>query len=139
MDMDRVVKGSPWTFNNHLLLLHSLQPGEDPLLVPLIFLQFWDQIHDIPAGYYSEALAKQLGEFIGLFLEYDGANMGKGYLNFLSVGIQLNVKSPLKRKKQIMFYGNKSYIRFKYERLTPFCFYCGCLGHSDSFCEAKMR
>ncbi|PPR89420.1 hypothetical protein GOBAR_AA31262 [Gossypium barbadense] len=23
---------------------------------------FWDQIHDIPAGYYSEALAKQLGK-----------------------------------------------------------------------------
>ncbi|KAK5812389.1 hypothetical protein PVK06_027818 [Gossypium arboreum] len=25
MNMDRVLKGSPWTFNNHLLVLHKLQ------------------------------------------------------------------------------------------------------------------
>ncbi|MFQ6647702.1 hypothetical protein Gotur_021921 [Gossypium turneri] len=29
--------------------------------------------------------------------------------------------------------------RFKYERLTLCCFYCGRLGHNDSFCEAKME
>ncbi|MBA0879731.1 hypothetical protein Goshw_007737 [Gossypium schwendimanii] len=28
--------------------------------------------------------------------------------------------------------------RFKYERLSLFCFYYGRLGHSDSFCEPKM-
>lgn len=42
-DMDRVLKGSPWTFNNHLLLLHHLKKGEDPLKVPLIFTIFWVQ------------------------------------------------------------------------------------------------
>ncbi|MBA0800664.1 hypothetical protein Gohar_011085, partial [Gossypium harknessii] len=31
-DMERVLKGSPWTFNNHLLLLHKLQLTEDPLI-----------------------------------------------------------------------------------------------------------
>ncbi|MBA0834131.1 hypothetical protein Goarm_006511, partial [Gossypium armourianum] len=31
MDLERVLKGSPWAFNNHLLMLHHLRDGEDPL------------------------------------------------------------------------------------------------------------
>ncbi|KAG8483361.1 hypothetical protein CXB51_023181 [Gossypium anomalum] len=37
-----------------------------------------------------------------------------------------------------MFNGRCLYVKFKYERLSLFCFYCGRLGHNDSFCEAKM-
>lgn len=38
-----------------------------------------------------------------------------------------------------MCYGTRSYVRFKYERLSLFCFYCGRLGHSDSFYELRME
>ncbi|KAH1057331.1 hypothetical protein J1N35_035396 [Gossypium stocksii] len=41
----------------------------------------------------------------------------------------------LVRRVQIRDLGEK---RFKYERLSLFCFYYGRLGHSDSFCKAKM-
>lgn len=34
--------------------------------------------------------------------------------------------------------GNCTYVTFKYERLTLFCFFYGRLGHSDSFCQARM-
>lgn len=71
-------------------------------------------------------------------MEYDGSNLGKENQNFMRISVQINIKRPPKRKKQIMFFGNCSYVRFKYERLSLFCFYCGRLGHSDSFCEAKM-
>lgn len=30
MTIEMVLKSSPWTCNNHLLLLHKLQRGEDP-------------------------------------------------------------------------------------------------------------
>ncbi|MBA0711378.1 hypothetical protein Golax_010569, partial [Gossypium laxum] len=42
-----------------------------------------EEIHDAPAGFFSEVLAKQLGDFLGKFLEYDGADLGKGFRNFL--------------------------------------------------------
>ncbi|MBA0609088.1 hypothetical protein Godav_021211 [Gossypium davidsonii] len=32
--------GTPWTFNNHLLVLHRLRDGEDPNIVPLVFMDF---------------------------------------------------------------------------------------------------
>lgn len=67
MDLERVIKGSPWTFNSHLLLLYKLNWGEDPLQVPLIMTPFWVQIHDVPIGLFFESLAVQLGNFFGVF------------------------------------------------------------------------
>ncbi|KAK5835439.1 hypothetical protein PVK06_011128 [Gossypium arboreum] len=32
VDVDRVVNGCPWTFNNHLLIIHSLKNDDDPKL-----------------------------------------------------------------------------------------------------------
>ncbi|XVF68232.1 hypothetical protein PTKIN_Ptkin10aG0188700 [Pterospermum kingtungense] len=40
VDLKRVLEGGPWTFDNHLLLLHSLSPGEIPSQVPLVTVEF---------------------------------------------------------------------------------------------------
>lgn len=125
MDMERVLKGSPWTFNNHLLILYKLQWREDPLKVPLILTPFWVQVHDVLIGYYSENLAMQLGNFLGNFMEYDGSSLGKENRNFMRIQVQIDIRRPLKRNKQIMFCGKCSYVRFKYEKLFLFCFFCG--------------
>lgn len=138
MDLERVIKGSPSTFNNHLLILHKLQRGEDPLKVSLIYSPLWVQLYNVPIGFVSENLAIQLGNFIGEFMEYDGSSLGRDSRNFMRIRVKIDVRRPLKKKKQIMCYGKCSYVWFKYERLSLFCFYCGCLGHSDSFCEARM-
>ncbi|MBA0784670.1 hypothetical protein Gotri_025917, partial [Gossypium trilobum] len=73
MDLERVIKCSPWTFNNHLLILHKLRRGENPLQIPLIYSPLWVQVHDVPISFVSENLATQLGNFIGEFMEYDGS------------------------------------------------------------------
>ncbi|MBA0855408.1 hypothetical protein Goshw_013275 [Gossypium schwendimanii] len=53
VDVERVISGTPWTFNNHLLLLHRLQ------------------VHNFPPGYFSDYVAQQLGDFMGKFMEHD--------------------------------------------------------------------
>ncbi|MBA0677943.1 hypothetical protein Goari_019316 [Gossypium aridum] len=55
--------------------------GKDPLKVPLIFVNFWVQIHEVPPGFFFEALTRQIGDFTGKILEYDGSNLGKGNLS----------------------------------------------------------
>ncbi|MBA0729878.1 hypothetical protein Golax_020488 [Gossypium laxum] len=97
MDMERVLKGLPWTFNNHLLILSKLRRGEDPLKIPLVYVPFWVQIHDVPIGLFSESLARLLGNFIGVFLEYDGSDLRNR--NYMRVRVQIDVRKPLKRKK----------------------------------------
>ncbi|MBA0790797.1 hypothetical protein Gohar_015422 [Gossypium harknessii] len=138
MDMERVLKGLPWTFNNHLLILCKLERGEDPMKIPLVFVPFWVQIHDVPVGLFSKNFAKQLGNFVGVFLEYDASNLGKENRNYMRIRVQIDVRNPLKRKKQVMSSGTRSYVKFKYERLSLFCFFYGRLGHNDSYCEARM-
>ncbi|MBA0833643.1 hypothetical protein Goarm_006073, partial [Gossypium armourianum] len=48
VDIDRVVKGASWTFNNYLLVFDQLENNEDPMQIPMIFSWFWVQIHDLP-------------------------------------------------------------------------------------------
>ncbi|MBA0845250.1 hypothetical protein Goarm_022376, partial [Gossypium armourianum] len=139
LDMNKVLKGSPWTFNHHLLVLYKLELGEDPLQVPLVLTPFWVQVHDVPTGLFSKILAAQLGNFLGNFMEHDVSYLGKENRNFMRIRVQIDIRSPLKRRKKISFGGKCSYVTFKYERLSLFCFYCGRLGHNDSFCEAKMN
>ncbi|MBA0701947.1 hypothetical protein Goari_022725 [Gossypium aridum] len=52
-------------------------------------------------------------------------------LTFLRIRVRLDVIAPLKRKKKVLF--GKSmvvYARFKYEKLSLFCFICGRLGRN---------
>ncbi|MBA0643755.1 hypothetical protein Goklo_028017 [Gossypium klotzschianum] len=111
MDLERVLKGSPWTFNNHLLMLHWLEKKEDPLKVPLIFVCFWVQIHEVPPGFYIETLTRQIEGFLGNFLEFDGTNLGKRLCTYLRIRVQLDVRRPLKRKKKVIFLVGLRWVR----------------------------
>lgn len=70
-DIQWVLIGMPWFFNNHLLLFHELSPVEDPLSVNLVHAEFWIQLHELPPGLMFETVAKHFGSFLGEFLEYD--------------------------------------------------------------------
>ncbi|KAL8481624.1 hypothetical protein ACS0TY_027940 [Phlomoides rotata] len=62
--------------------------------------------------------------------------LGAAWRTFMRVRVELDVKQPLKRFKKIrMGNGSSMVVTFKYERLHLFCFICGRLGHSESFCD----
>ncbi|KAL1152795.1 hypothetical protein V6Z11_A09G133500 [Gossypium hirsutum] len=58
-----------------------------------------NRIHDVPVSLYSENLAIQIRIFIGVFLEYDGSNLGKENRTFMRIRVQIDVRRPLKREK----------------------------------------
>ncbi|KAJ8769053.1 hypothetical protein K2173_024049 [Erythroxylum novogranatense] len=134
-DVDRVMDGTPWTFNRHLLILHRLTEGEDPANVSLEMSDFLVQVHQLPAGFVSERIAMQFGNFIGSFVHYDAKAIQMGNADYMRIRVTMDVRQPLKRRKKIVDpRGNVFYATFKYERIPVFCFLCGRLGHNDSFC-----
>nr|KJB60718.1 hypothetical protein B456_009G322000 [Gossypium raimondii] len=53
-----VERNDPWNFNSHLLVLHRLVQGENPLTVQLTEVNFWILVNDIPHGFTSKGVAK---------------------------------------------------------------------------------
>ncbi|KAH1130570.1 hypothetical protein J1N35_001948 [Gossypium stocksii] len=39
------------------------------------------QIHEVSLRFHNEALARQLGDFLGKFVEYDNASLRRGFRN----------------------------------------------------------
>ncbi|MBA0757723.1 hypothetical protein Gotri_020791 [Gossypium trilobum] len=52
--------------------------GEDPLKVSLVYANFWVQIHGVPIGFFNGVFARQLGDFLTKYMEYDSMNLDKG-------------------------------------------------------------
>ncbi|KAK5785224.1 hypothetical protein PVK06_039787 [Gossypium arboreum] len=139
VDMQRVLAGTPWFFNEHLIVLHELKQGEDPLVVPLLSSEFWVQVHDLPPGLMTNLLAKQFRNFLGQFLEYNTTILTMGINKFMRVRVRLDVSLPLKRRKKIQIGKERIvYARFQYEKLSLFCFICGKLGHGESFAHFAL-
>ncbi|CAN1822555.1 hypothetical protein LINPERHAP1_LOCUS30009 [Linum perenne] len=71
VDLRRVVESGPYSFDQNLLILHELKPGENPKEVDLHFVEFWVQVHNLTVGFFSETVGKALKDFVGQFVEYD--------------------------------------------------------------------
>lgn len=73
-DMQWVMNGGPWSFDNVMLALETVTAGEDPANVRTWYVNIWIQLHNLPMGYMMEIVGRQLGNFFGEFLEYDAKN-----------------------------------------------------------------
>lgn len=139
-DMLLIVNGGPWSFDNAMLVVSKISPGMKPLNVPLWHLEIWIQIHDLPTGFMSEAVGKQLGDFFGDFLMYDVKNNASIWMEYMRIKIRLDVRRPLKRKKKIKRRnGTEFVVTCRYERLGEFCFSCGLVSHTDRYCRKNLE
>lgn len=84
-------------------------------------------------------MARQLGNFVGEYIEFDSQAVSLGYMGMLRMRVKVDVRKPLRRKKKIVLpNGSTHYVNFAYEKLTLFCFVCGKLGHGEAFCPARI-
>ncbi|GAU33334.1 hypothetical protein TSUD_165990 [Trifolium subterraneum] len=138
LDVEEVLIGGPWTFDNFTLIIDRLKIGVALQDIPLFHVNFWVQIHDVPIGMMLETVGKGLANYIGEFVEYDKNNNTSFWRKYMRVKVRVDVRSPLKIEKKIKLNGGKGgVVKFKYEKLGLFCFVCGRLGHAENKCEVK--
>lgn len=88
----------------------------------------------------TEGVGKQLGDFFGVFQEYDHKNNSSIWRESMRLRIKLDVRRPLKRRKKIIKKnGTESWVTCKYERLGDFCFTCGLMSHTERYCSKFLE
>lgn len=136
VDIKRVMDGCPWSFNRRALIMSRMKEGDNPRNIDLNTMDLWVQIYDLKAGFMTERIIKEVGNYIGTFVSSCPSNFVGVWRDFLRVRVTVNVTKPLKRRMKIRKAGDEWFwINFKYENVPTFCFICGLLGHSDKFCS----
>lgn len=136
VDIKRVIEGSPWSFNRKALVFTRMKTGDVPRAVSLNKLDLWVQIHELRAGFMTEKVVKEVGNYIENFVASCPSNFKGVWREYLRVRVTMDLSKPLKRRMKIRMTGNDWFwIAFKYENVPTFCFICGLLGHSDKFCS----
>ncbi|KAL2925745.1 Copper homeostasis protein cutC-like protein, partial [Bienertia sinuspersici] len=127
-DRARVIDQSPWSFDNHLLLLREISGIEQPRNFSFDTVDFWIRIYNVPFVKRSRALASLVGNKLGQFLDYDESNIS-GWSKYMRARVRFNVYKPLPRGTVMKVGGERIWVDIKIERLPGFCYCCGCLGY----------
>jgi hypothetical protein len=139
LDMEAVLQGGPWMFDNHMLILERVQLGVQIENIPLHHVDFWVQVHDLPVGFMVEKVGKKLANYIGVFVEYDKNNKTSFWRQYMRIRVRVDVRQPLKKESKVKNQGGEwCTVKFKYERLGVFCFVCGIIGHAENKCEVRF-
>ncbi|XP_019149859.1 PREDICTED: uncharacterized protein LOC109146661 [Ipomoea nil] len=134
-DIQHVLEGGPWSFENHTLVSRQIRDGVIPVTVPLGTVDMWVQVHEFPLGYTSNVILEQVGNFLGIFVKIDDMFADAPWKTFYGIRVSIPVAKPLKRRMKFLKRDKTTcWVNFRYERLHNFCFFCGMLGHLYRYC-----
>lgn len=133
-----MIDGSPWTFGRIQLIFERLKEGENPRTLAINKLDICVQFHDMETGFMSQRVVKDIGDYVGKFVESDTNNFVGVWREYLRVRVTISLDVPLKRRMKLRKNADTwCWVNFKYEGIPTFCFICRMVGHSDKFC-AKL-
>ncbi|KAL7175920.1 hypothetical protein ACSBR2_029486 [Camellia fascicularis] len=145
-DRSWVLQEAPWSIMGHLLILQPLEAGLPILEIQFTWCPFWVQIHGLPLEKMTKANGEIIGNKLGRLLRVEAHCEGLLlYRNFLRIRVEIDVTKPLPRGFNLNrgglppVAGSNSWISFKYEKLSDFCFDYGRIGHERKVCKFVSR
>ncbi|XP_021731496.1 uncharacterized protein LOC110698385 [Chenopodium quinoa] len=132
-DKEKILRGRPWCWENHLLILAEIVGDEQPDRVKLNLSPFWVRVMNLPFNCRSNAVVKVIVSNLGSLLEIEVDAFGLE--RYRRVRVMIDVEKPLRRYQWMKDKtGKEVRVDFKYERLPYLCFSCGIIGHSEKDC-----
>lgn len=121
-DMERVVCGGPWSFDNQALMLRRWQKGMTARNVKFEHVSLWVQIWGAPFDMVTPTVASEVGKRLGVVEEVEKRQRQDGQNLFMRVRVALPISKPIRRGGFLASTeGERTWIMYKYERLPMFC------------------
>jgi hypothetical protein len=134
-DIQRALKGNPWTIRNSWLMVQPWDREKDPKDLDFHTVPIWLQLWNLPLHCKTITMGKHLGAQIGHVEDaaiYDFPEKAR----IIKIKVHMDTNQAIKPG---IFIGNAKdgikWIDFRYENLPMFCFLCGHIGHNESNCE----
>ncbi|KAH7867291.1 hypothetical protein Vadar_031473 [Vaccinium darrowii] len=134
-DRDSILKASPWSVMNNLLVLQLLSGDEAVTCIEFLSCPFWVQIHGLPVEKMSRSNAEIIGrrfrKLLGVEAFSDGLLLSR---SFLRLRVEIDLSQPLPKGfwlRKTKDNGKDLWISYKYEKLSDFCYAGGRIGHES--------
>lgn len=138
-DRDRILKQGPWAIKGAILNLILWPPSLTLHELNFAHCSFWVHIHNLPLNWMNASNATIIGSTIGPIIKLDDNSQYTQAQSFLRAQILVDTTQPLKTGCFInRENGSKLWLAFRYERLSDFCYICGCIDHTESSCTHKV-
>lgn len=136
-DLNRVLRGELWCFDNQLLMLKRWHKEMTASNFKLESASLWVQIWGVPFDMVSSQIVTKVGSRLGVVEDLERHKRQDMQNYFMRVRIALPISKPLRRGGFIAdLDGVRTWVKFKYERLPIFCHLCGLLGHDLRHCAS---
>lgn len=136
-DMERILQGGPWSFDNQALMLRRWQKGMIAANVKFESISLWVQVWDAPFEMISPKVVKEIGSRIGIVEAVEKRIKQQAQNRFMRVRVAIPISKPIRRGGFVVGSDSERFwVNFKYERLPMFCHHCGLLGHDLNHCAS---
>ncbi|KAK4385500.1 hypothetical protein Sango_2674000 [Sesamum angolense] len=140
IDRDCALKGYPWSFDKHVLILNSIWVDENPTQVDLNRCDFNVHIHDLPLSRMNLGVATLIGNQSGVFRDMEMDDARHSWGSSLRIRMGWDVNSPIKQTLKLCITMSVEHlVCFTYAGFSNFCYICGTLCHITKYCEEKFQ
>lgn len=131
---------APWNIKGFPLVLKPWSVGDTIAEVDFSYVDVWVQLYGLPLGHSTKEMAIWVARKIGVVLEVDFRTTRSVWVTqYIRIKVALQVNWPLS-PGFFLPRANcaNTWIQFKFERLTGFCYNYGHLGHLTKTCSAPL-
>lgn len=89
LDVQKIVEGGPWSFEQGMLVYKQIEGDEDPKTVTLNEIDIWVQVYDVPKGFVSEPILQSIANTIGVFVKSDPANLNGLWKSYYRIRVRI--------------------------------------------------
>ncbi|KAL4346486.1 hypothetical protein GQ457_17G008960 [Hibiscus cannabinus] len=136
---DILAKG-PWTFKDKWLAIVAFNPSYNLEDYTFTTMNILVRIHSVPSilmedDNFAHQIGESLGAMIGKVVKVDTRQIDLNMVDYLRIGIILDVTKLVRRCVAIGGTGTSpNFFPLQYERLSTICHGCGLVRHSLEFC-----